>query len=559
MKLKFSIFVFAAASIGVSTSHGQTLVAGDIAVLQCNPSTTDRVVVMPLVNLAAGTAFTITDNGWLSSSGNGFTTTEGKLVFTVPTGGIRAGTLLKYENNSTPNTTAGFSSINPANFALNAANDSLVIVKGDATAVTATTNISEVIYAIQSDSTSPFAWDSAGSSASTSARPQLTDTNLTPVMQGVNGFYSGVTTAADRSSWITRLGTAGNKTYSSTSQALMSATSYAVTSNLTWTGSASTWSSATNVTNWDRSSNTTWFNSGDNVSFGTIGLGTVSLASGGISSGNITFDASDYLIQSDTLTLAGVTPTISVTTAGHSATISSTLAGASGLTKSGAGTLILTGANTYSGATSVTAGTLVVGVGGAGSITSAVTVSNAGSALGGSGTITGNVTINNGAILAPGNSPGVLTVAGTTTLDASSIFSWELNSDVDHDGIATDGTRGTNYDGLTSTNLAVASGAIFRVVLAGASGDLSSTFWDQTQVWNNIFIVSGTTTEAVSGQLFNSFQVYNGITNVTLATAGQGSFSFNGSTLTWSAVPEPTSALAGLLLGAGLLRRRRGV
>jgi uncharacterized protein (TIGR03382 family) len=41
--------------------------------------------------------------------------------------------------------------------------------------------------------------------------------------------------------------------------------------------------------------------------------------------------------------------------------------------------------------------------------------------------------------------------------------------------------------------------------------------------------------------------------------AGRGSFSFNGSTdLTWSAVPEPSSALVGLLVSAGLLRRRRG-
>jgi MYXO-CTERM domain-containing protein len=36
-----------------------------------------------------------------------------------------------------------------------------------------------------------------------------------------------------------------------------------------------------------------------------------------------------------------------------------------------------------------------------------------------------------------------------------------------------------------------------------------------------------------------------------------GTFTITGSTLNWTAVPEPTSALAGLLLGAGLLRRRR--
>ena len=36
-----------------------------------------------------------------------------------------------------------------------------------------------------------------------------------------------------------------------------------------------------------------------------------------------------------------------------------------------------------------------------------------------------------------------------------------------------------------------------------------------------------------------------------------GSFSINGSYLTYTTVPEPTSALVGVLLAAGLLRRKR--
>ena len=42
----------------------------------------------------------------------------------------------------------------------------------------------------------------------------------------------------------------------------------------------------------------------------------------------------------------------------HTATISSQIAGSDGLTKAGAGTLVLSGANTYNGITTLSAGTL---------------------------------------------------------------------------------------------------------------------------------------------------------------------------------------------------------
>ena len=59
------------------------------------------------------------------------------------------------------------------------------------------------------------------------------------------------------------------------------------------------------------------------------------------------------------LTLSGAG---SITVAsGLSATISESVGGSAGLTKLGAGTLILSGASTYSGATDITAGTLIAG------------------------------------------------------------------------------------------------------------------------------------------------------------------------------------------------------
>ena len=88
--------------------------------------------------------------------------------------------------------------------------------------------------------------------------------------------------------------------------------------------------------------------------------GTVTLAAGGITANDLTFSSTGYLIQSNTLTLNGTTPTIT-TDPDVSATISSIVAGSVGLVKSGGGTLTLSGAtNTYTGNTTVNAGTLVL-------------------------------------------------------------------------------------------------------------------------------------------------------------------------------------------------------
>jgi autotransporter-associated beta strand protein len=68
----------------------------------------------------------------------------------------------------------------------------------------------------------------------------------------------------------------------------------------------------------------------------------------------------------NTLTLSGTTPTVTVNALGgtKTVTISAAVAGSAGLTKSGPGTLTLSGSNSYSGATTVTAGTLQIGNGG---------------------------------------------------------------------------------------------------------------------------------------------------------------------------------------------------
>ena len=132
-----------------------------------------------------------------------------------------------------------------------------------------------------------------------------------------------------------------------------------------------------------------------------------------------------------------------------------------GLAKSGAGTLALSGVNTYSGATTVSAGTLLVNS--PGSIASPVTV-NSGGTLGGTGTVGNTVTVDSGGAIAPGTSPGILNT-GTLTLTLGSTL------DVEIDGT----TVGTQYDQVNVTGGVNLGDATLNVVL-GFTPSAGQTF-----------------------------------------------------------------------------------
>jgi autotransporter-associated beta strand protein len=232
---------------------------------------------------------------------------------------------------------------------------------------------------------------------------------------------------------------------------------------------------------------------------------------------------------------------------GRTLTVSGIVSGANNLTTAGANTITLTGANTYTGATTISAGTLLVN--GSTASGSAVSVAS-GATLGGTGTISGATTVDG--TLAAGNSIGKLRFGNNLTINDASVFAWELN------GTSETG-RGTNYDAVNVGGSLAAGGSgdgVFRAVLTGGAS-FADAFWTSDRTWTDIFMNSAETSNLSFSSLFSSFQYFEGSTNVTAGIGSYGNFTISGSNLTWTAIPEPTSALAGLLLTAGLLRHRR--
>jgi outer membrane autotransporter protein len=181
-------------------------------------------------------------------------------------------------------------------------------------------------------------------------------------------------------------------------------------------------------------------------------------------------------------------------------TYAGALTGTGTLTKSGVGALTLSGTSAITGATAVTGGKLVL----QGQLgTSAATIST-GATLAGTGTLVGNLVVNTGGTLAPGNSPGTLTVTGNATLNAGSSFVTEI-------------------DGRTYA-AAGGSGSYDRLVVTGTTG----TFNPGGTIVPVLRGISGAATNAFNPVYGDRFTV------ATAAIIGAGAF---------SAVQQPTTGL----------------
>jgi len=174
------------------------------------------------------------------------------------------------------------------------------------------------------------------------------------------------------------------------------------------------------------------------------GAGTLTLSGTNTYSGGTTINAGT--LSGDTTGLQGAIVNNATVIFDQTAngTYGGAMSGTGGLVKNGTGKTILSGTNTYTGDTNINGGILSVN----GSVASNVLV-NSGGTLGGSGTVGGNVAVNSGGIIAPGNSPGILTV-NSLTLNPGSTTRMEIN------GL----TAGTQYDQIVVNNTATLGGTL---------------------------------------------------------------------------------------------------
>jgi len=312
-----------------------------------------------------------------------------------------------------------------------------------------------------------------------------------------------------------------------------------------------------------------------------------------LNGGTLQVTGTSYTSTARTITMGSSGGGFDIAAASNTFTVSQVLAGTGGLTKQGAGTLVLTGANTYQGTTTISAGTLQIGAGGtAGALGTGAVVNNAalvfnrsdstftiGNGISGTGAVTKN---GNGNLTLAGSNAysGGLTInagrvtAGSTTAFGSGLLTVAASgtASLDNKNITVGGLAGAGSVLLGSGTLTLnqAGATTFSGAITGTGGVVKSGAGNLTLSGSNSFsggltINAGTVTagsaNAYGGGTLN---VANGATAALSTSAtvgglmGAGNIALNAGTLTVNQAANTTFSGAITGTGGGLVKGGAG-
>ncbi len=351
-----------------------------------------------------------------------------------------------------------------------------------------------------------------------------------------------------------------------------------------WAGGSGTWSAATTGTSWgvsDGSYQGAW-QPGMAIFQGTGGTVNVDTTAGPVVVTGIQFAANGYTVAGGALTTNTANTVLRVgdgTGAGDTmtATISAPITGSGGVEKTDLGTIILSGANTYTGGTTVSSGTLQIGAGGTtGSVTGDIannaalkfnrsdalafsgiisgngTVTQAGSGaltLTGANTYTGGTTVNAGTLqIGAGGTTG--SIAGGITNNATVVFN-RSDAIAFAGGIAGTGTVVQAGSGNATFSGVISGTGAFRQEGSGTTTlTANNTFTGGTTVSNGTLqIGAGGATGAIAGNITNNATV---VFNRSDAVAFAGAVVGSGNLVN---AGSGNTTLSGVISGAGNLRQ----
>lgn len=310
--------------------------------------------------------------------------------------------------------------------------------------------------------------------------------------------------------------------------------------NGTVDGGAGTWNAGN--TNWTNAAGTTTtnYNAGPPAPEAVFqGTGGAVNVSGGQGITDLTFDVDGYAISGSQLAIHDNGSTITVTNGGDTATISNSLTdlgpGSGAMTKEGAGTLVLSGGNSYSGGTTINAGTVSAqsnSAFGSGSVTAnAGTTIDYGNGVSISNSLVlvgpGNINLNQtgGAATQSGNvsGSGTLSKTGTGTLSMTGTLSHTGITAVNGGTLAITGAGSITTAGGISVNtgtLRLDGGAIGNTGQTLQLNNTSTLDLDGNEAVAFFVSDAGTTTDIQAGATFTVNQAIAGTAAGTIQGGG---------------------------------------